>query len=549
MMNLYFTGLAKVPTSAEMRLWDKAATDFGLPEVMLMENAGRQCFEVAMHRFGRPSNVILFMGSGNNGGDAACMARHFADAHTIATVYHTRELPDKNTSAGWHADLAMRDGVNFVSLNSPPEISAQSLLRSIVAATGRLPDLIVDGLLGTGFANELRPDMAKLVSAISDLASLSKSPILSIDVPSGLNSDNGKPSPVAIQSTVTVTLAAPKPGLLVPASRRWIGELVCRDIGIPRAVLADCPAQMRLLEGDSLLLLPRLPKQSYKNVYGHVCIFGGWRGYAGAAHLASLAALRAGAGLVTACAPEESLALIKNGLPEVMTYPAMAGPKWPHELSPKLIELIQKSTSLVIGPGLGRSEEAGSFLTSLLRVSKRPPAVIDADALAIMANQKELFQHLTANDIITPHPGEAGLILGNSGKEIESDRFGSLAKLCAISPAVCVLKGAGTLIGQAARPALFSPYDIPQLAVAGSGDALAGCIGALLGSGQFASMDSLSLAGAGVAMHAMAGLACDEIYPDRGNQPTQIANALCRSLQFVISQQSKKPEGIVPWPA
>lgn len=540
--------MPRLPDSREMAQWDKAAVDFGIPEFLLMENAGRVCCEAAMQRFGRPVNAVVFMGGGNNGGDAACMARHLNDAWAGVSVWHTKELDKLKEAAGRHADLAMKDGINFIKLDSDADIAPQTLLRGILGATGAMPDLIVDGLLGTGLESDLKISMQKLIDAINKLAQLAGCPVISIDIPSGLNSSTGAPCPVAIRASVTVTLAAAKPGLLLPCSRPWVGDLECRKIGIPRAVNSKCPASMRLLEGDSLMLLPPLPESGFKNTYGHVVIIGGWRGYAGAAHLAALAALRSGAGLVTACAPEESLALIKNGLPEVMVYPAMAGAGWPHELSLQLIELIQRCTAIVVGPGMGRRDEAGAFLGALLRVPQRPPAVIDADALALLARNQELHAFISAKDILTPHPGEAGLMLGSAGAEIQGDRQGALSRLCGMFPAVIVLKGAGTLVGQAGRDTLLCPYDIPQLSIGGSGDVLAGCIGALIGSRQYGDLDSLSLAGAGVAMHAMAGIICDEIYPDRGNQASQLADALPRVRGFVLSQQKKKPAGVLPWP-
>lgn len=530
-----------------MGQWDNAATDFGIPETLLMENAGRAIAEAAQERFGsfKGRTVCLFMGGGNNGGDAACVARYVQDAGGQAIVSCLKTPETLKGAPAWHAALAQADGAIFSKLDQCA--SAVDFLTQFTKNYGKLPDVLVDGLLGTGFSGSLKPETAGIIAMLNDLSALLKCPVLAADIPSGLNSFSGQPSPIAVKASLTVTLAAPKPGLLLPQAKAWTGDIVCRPIGIPKVVLEQCPANMLLLDGGCLDYAPPAPAKSFKNVYGHVFVFGGARGYAGAAHLACAAALRAGCGLVTACAPETSLTQIKAGWPEIMTVSVNAGVDWPQALPEDLAGMIAAASALVVGPGMGRTEDAAKFMGKILAVENRPQAVIDADALVNLAKNPDLWRHISEKDVLTPHPGEAAMLLGCAGKDVQMDRFAALDRLCALSPAVVVLKGAATLIGQSDGKRLLCPYDIPQLAIGGAGDVLAGCIGALLGSKLYAAMSSTAKAGLGVAIHAIAGLYCARNYPDRGVIASQLADAIARARHFAQSE-AKPANGLLPWP-
>lgn len=543
-MDSFMQSLPKLPDSAEMRTWDKAAIDFGIPEEMLMEAAGRAVYEVAREKFGKFQRVCLFMGGGNNGGDAACAARHVYDSGALAALYCLKPLETMRGAAAWHCGLATKDGVEFNQLDLAGKLAPSDFLASFLDAYGAPPDLIIDGLLGTGFTRQLRPKLLSLIEMINALCGAINCPILAIDVPSGLNADNGKPSPQAIHATVTVTLAAAKSGLLQPSALPYTGELICRPIGIPVALTDSCSARYRLLNGECLSWRPTQISNSYKNEYGHVVIFGGANGYAGAAHIAAAAALRTGAGLVTACAPADSLAQIKADWPEIMIAPAAEGAEWPSQLTSTTLALIRAAQALVIGPGLGRGADAAAFLKALLALTYRPPAVIDADALILMAQAPD---RLMPGDVITPHPGEAGALLGCTASAVQKDRPGALDKLCALGNAAVVLKGAATLLGQGDGQRLLCPYDIPGLAIGGAGDALSGCIGALLASRQFSGLATLSKAGLGVLMHAITGLELARQYPDRGFLASQLADALAHAREFACDQ-AKPLAGILPWP-
>lgn len=549
-MDPFLAALPKLPDSTEMRAWDKAAIDFGIPENMLMENAGHAIYGTLSDYLGDHDGkrVWLFMGGGNNGGDAACLARLLLDAGSLVTVFCAKPLPELKGAAAFHAGLAQKAGVKFVDLAPGSLGNAAALAFALAAGQSCLPELIVDGLLGTGFAGELRPDLADLIAGINFLARLKPAPVLAIDIPSGLNALSGRPQPAAIKASLTVALACAKPGLLLPWARAYTGAVVCRPIGIPRRIADQCQTGMRLLAGEALTGLPPLPQESYKNIYGHVLVIGGANGYAGACHLACQGALRMGAGLVTACAPGRNLADIRMGLPEIMTVTAPDTADWPQEPGPQIRQAISRASALVIGPGMGRSEAAAAFLAAVLKSPDRPPAVIDADALFALARRRELLQLLTDQDILTPHPGEAALLLNTAAGAIQADRLKAVKALAGLAPAAAALKGAGTLLTQAGQPILLCPYDIPGLAIGGAGDTLAGCIGAVLASRQYAADCALARAAIGVITHAMAGLALESKYAGRGFTASELANALPFAAEFV-KKQPKPCAGQMPWPA
>ena len=529
--------LPPLPLPAEMRAWDAAAVKLGLPEVLLMENAARAAFDVL--RAYRPhlagQTVWLFMGSGNNGGDAACLARHLLDAGARPLVLHTKALGAYKGVTAKHLRIARSVGVPFAPLARHDWQEP--------------PDILVDGLLGTGFNGELRPTLRTIVERINQL--VPSRFVLALDIPSGLNGTTGRPSPVAVRATATVSFAAAKPGLILPWARPWTGRLHVRAIGIPAVTRAACPCGAYLLDGRCLRALPGLPENSYKNSFGHALVLGGAPGLSGAAHLAARAALRAGAGLVTAAAPAAALADIKSGWPEIMTL-ALTGPgahQWPDSVSEALQELCARCTALVAGPGMGRGEDAARFLEALLNLSQRPPTVFDADALMLLARRPALLEQLTERDILTPHPGEAAALLACSTSEIQAARPAALVRLCSRCAGVVVLKGTGTLVGQSGAPLLVSPYDVPQLAMGGSGDVLAGCLGGLLARGDGADLPSLGVAGVGVALHALAGRLCAATWPERGNRASELADTLPKvrtGLTYATTDQIRQE--VLPWP-
>ena len=531
-----------VPTPEEMALWDAGAIAAGISEETLMESAARAAMD-CLRETARAENlplpdacVLLVAGSGNNGGDAFCMARHLLDAGARPVLVCTRAPEQYRGAASHWLHVAMKLGV--------PVFSAEAWEQGEAAVPAR-PDIVVDGLLGTGFRGTLREKEARLVEKMN---ALSPRLLFSIDVPSGLDARTGLPSPTAVRAHVTVTLQAAKPGLLLPQAAPFTGELHVRPIGMPRAVTQANPPSFRtwLVPGQRedagagyvvphgvsarfpecfrRKSLPGTDGPAHKGDAGRVLVAGGCAAYTGAPTLSAWAALRAGAGLVTVAGPKPVLEVARLCQP-ALTMLSLEGNdagEWQEADALSLAKAATGYGALVFGPGLGRNKGASDALAALLSAEKRPPMVLDADALFALAGRPELLSRLRPCDVLTPHPGEAATLLGMTVREVQADRFSALQKLAALGRAVWVLKGEGTLISVPEAPAVVSPWQVPQLAVAGSGDVLAGLVGALLARGYGAAL----AATLGVWLHALAGMRLAETFPLRGNGPQDIADAL-----------------------
>ena len=539
-MSKFLSKLPVLANPATTRLMDKAAIDFGVPELMLMENAARAALNVMEQNFGELKDVAvwLFMGNGNNGGDAAALARSLADRGALPTLLCLKEPDQYSGAPAANLDLARRDNVPIVRIDAA---SADEIFARLVADSAENPSIIVDGLLGTGFSGVLKPELAELIRKINDFSRINLARVLALDVPSGLNAVTGEASPLAIRADITVTFAADKPGLCLGG--KWTGDVFVREVGFPRVIYESVPRDGSLLDGRVLLASPSPIPNSYKNIYGHAYLVGGAPGMGGAICLSALAALRAGAGLVTVCAPSATVAQARAFAPEIMTIDL--GESWPEEPREETIQKLSGGDALVIGPGMGLGAE--NFLTAILSAKNRPPAVIDADALKIISRVSEAREAVAPNDILTPHPGEAGVLLGETHSQIQGDRPRALSNLTKSFSAVCVLKGADTLIGQAGVPAILCPYDIPRLAIAGAGDVLAGCVGALLGRRD--NVSSIDAAAKGVILHALAAVMLAQKFPVRGVLAHDLANAIPHVEAWLASlDKTELKRGLSPWP-
>ena len=527
-----------VPSPEEMSRWDAEAIRLGMAEDVLMESAARCAMDSLRQHWsakGRSltgASVLLLAGSGNNGGDAFCMARHLLDAGAKPVLVCTRTPEEYKGAASRWLKVAIELGV--------PVFSADAWEQEAEGIPSR-PDIAVDGLLGTGFRGSLREREARLVKRFNELGAAF---VLAVDIPSGLDSRTGLPCPDAVRADVTVSFQAAKPGLLVPEAEAFTGLLDVRPIGMPRRVQEEVlpsfrtwllPSQMpgdrassyspRALSAGPNPAPAHWDAPAHKGEAGRVLVIGGCSDYVGAPCLAGLAALRTGAGLVTVAGPEPVLDAVRFSMPALTTQ-GIGSAEWEAEALQSIVPALSASKAVVFGPGLGRSEGAADFAEALLSLPQRPPMVLDADALFALAKRPHLLAKLGPCDVLTPHPGEAATLLGISAAEVQAGRFSALEKLADLAPAVWVLKGAGTLIAVRGEPSVISPWNVPQLAVAGSGDVLAGAIGAFLARGHASGL----AATLGVWLHILAGLELSETFPMRGNGPHDIADALPSAL-------------------
>lgn len=510
--------LHPLPTPGEMAAWDaEAIGEFGIPGAVLMENAAREAVRVLESEAGplADKTVYLFAGSGNNGGDAFAMARYLLDRAATVAVFHTR--PKKQYRGETRANLVLAQ-----KLGVP-------LFHIATANLGSLPqpDILVDGLLGTGFKGTLRPETLKLVRQVNRLGE--RAYVLSVDIPSGLNGHTGAPGPEAVRADATVTFQAAKTGLVMPGAEQWTGRLFVPDIGIPKAVRDARPVRRFLVGPDILKTIPVQAADAHKGRAGHVLVIGGSPGLTGAPHLAALGALRAGAGLVTVACPENLSAEIKGGSPEIMTLPLAESSKWDRKTAEKIVSELSRFDAVTLGPGLGTGGKTVDFLREI--IARCPvPLVLDADGLNVLSSAPELYGELSPRTVLTPHPGEMGRLTGASSAEVQKDRLSSAEGFIEKTQGVLVLKGAGTIVADR-RTTRLCPLSAPCLAVGGSGDVLSGVIAALAAAG----MKAVEAATLGVYWHAAAGQLLEQDYPRRGNLAGEIAHMLPRAAKEYAS--------------
>jgi NAD(P)H-hydrate epimerase len=477
----------KIVTAEIMRALDaQAMREGGAPGAVLMENAGRAVFGLLCERHGPVRGRVFHVlcGVGNNGGDGFVVARRLRLAGAEVRVSLAGGADRIRGDARVMYELMERCGVSPVGLASPQ-------------------GPIVDALLGTGSQGAPRGPIAQAI----DWANAAGRPIVSVDVPSGLDADTGATPGSAIRAAATVTFAYPKLGLLVGQGPECCGDLVVDDIGIDWEALHPSTPYRWIRPSDVAARLPRRDREAHKGRFGHVLITGGSRGMSGAVCLAARAALRAGAGLVTIATPESIQPTVAACVPEAMTLPLPErGGVLTEEAAPLVAEAARTRSAVCVGPGLGRGPDAAAFVFALISTCDRPLAV-DADALNAIAEAPERWAPLSSEVALTPHPGEAARLLGTSTAQVQSDRIGTVRHLAARFGVVAVLKGASTLVADgyapsgAEMPVAVNTTGNPGMATGGSGDALTGAIGAFLGFG----LPATDAAMAGVYVHGRAG--------------------------------------------
>ena len=460
--------VTRVYTGAESRAFDRRAIDrFGIPGIRLMHRAGRAAFEALSGRWPDAKSLSVVCGAGNNAGDGYVIAGLARDAGMDVDLVQVGD-PAKLAGDALEASrfAAARLGVPIERSSRPWRITG---------------DVVVDALLGTGARGAVRPDFADAVAAIN----ASGKPVLAVDVPSGVDADSGGlHASEPVRAELTVTFVAAKLGLVTGDAVDFAGEVVFDDLGVPCAVY-DRPG-IGVLNGDGLHLLARRPG-AHKGDAGRLLIVGGETDMGGAVALAGEAALRAGAGLVSIATRGENRAAILARRPELMVREAH-GPD-------DIADLAARASAIAVGPGLGGAAWGRSLLAFCVGADK--PLVVDADGLNIVADDGVA---LPAEAVVTPHPGEAGRLLGRSTAWVQSNRPAAAAALAG-DRLVAVLKGAGTLLAEGGAVRSVCVDGNPAMATAGSGDVLTGIVGALLAQG----LAARQAAELGVWLHARAG--------------------------------------------
>jgi hydroxyethylthiazole kinase-like uncharacterized protein yjeF len=516
----------KILTRAQMRLLEENCARIGLTTDVLMENAGKAVAEEIRRILGNieQQHILFLIGPGNNGGDGLVAARHLHDWGAKVSVY----LLGERSESDQKLKLVREGGVTCVDLAEDEDMKR---LDELLASA----NAVIDAIFGTGLTRHFSGVIATTLGMIN--RAKKEHPawrIIALDVPSGLNADTGAVDPACLHADYTITLAFPKPGLFKFPGAERVGRLSVVDIGMPANLVEEATAEF--IAGEWVKsVLPERPLQANKGSFGRVLVVAGSINYIGAPYLACSGALRVGAGLVT----------LATGLQPIMaskmtetTYLPLPEPR-PGVFSPEAVRLIflqfERYNVLLMGCGLGQSQSAVKLVRSILTEQHKlplPSLVLDADALNILAITPGWWTKLTADAILTPHPGEMARLSGITVEEVQANREGIARSLAAQWNKTIVLKGAHTVIASPEGKVKISLAANPGLASAGTGDVLSGAIAGLVAQG----LSLFDAAACGVYLHAEAG----EMVRARLGDAGMIATDLLPELPQVIKRLKEK---------
>jgi NAD(P)H-hydrate epimerase len=477
-----------VLTANRMREIDRQAIEeYGIPGVVLMENAGLQVVKAI--RETEAKHLVIVAGPGNNGGDGFVVARHLYQEKHVS-VWITAASENYRGDALINYRILQKLGVPCRDLREEGAISA---LQAELSHT----QLVVDSMLGTGITRDVDSLYKQVIHTINN----SGVPVIAVDIPSGVCADSGKILGTAIRATFTVTFALPKRGLLLFPGATCTGQLIVADIGIPPALLRGSDTEL-ITAQLARRLLPQRPSDAHKGTFGSLLLVAGSLGMSGAVVLSARAALRGGCGLIYAATPRSVQPTVAAQVAEAITVPLPEN-KMGRVLADSLYILREKwrnCQAVAVGPGMTQDEESLPVLAGILRECSLP-VVLDADALNQLAKHPNLMDQRVAPAILTPHPGEAARLLDASVEEIQSDRLASVQAIAKRYRSIVVLKGAHTLIADPLGHVAFNITGNCGMATAGSGDVLTGIIAAMLAQG----LTAFDAARLGVYLHGLAG--------------------------------------------
>jgi NAD(P)H-hydrate epimerase len=484
----------------------KIAADLGISLFALMEKAGMAVFSHIQSHYPALMSLLIVSGKGNNGGDGFIVARLAEQAGIKVTVVVIAEKNAIKGDALTALDLLANTRVTLHYLN---EIEDSCLL--IADFKG---ELIVDSLFGIGFKGPLSSELSNLIATVNE----HHAPVVSIDIPSGLNADTGNDGNLVINAQHTVTLLVCKKGLLTAQAANYVGTLHLADLSIGSSFIKKIHSSVFIQGQKNLPLLIKRKESSHKGNIGLVLAIGGNTGMPGAIRLSVEAALRSGASLVAVTCHQQNQALVCAGRPEIMLAPLTA-----EQLNNDAV--FFKAKVVVIGPGLGRDLWAQQLFLTVSSSNKW--CVIDADALSLLSDNPTKRD----NWVLTPHPGEAAAMLGCSIADIENDRFNAIKEIVNKYGGICVLKGAGTLISDG-KITWVNTSGNAGMASGGMGDVLSGIIAALL----IQLPEPLAAVRFAVCIH---GLAADMVATRQG-QRGMLASDLFPNIQRLVNLDSNE---------
>ncbi|MBU1568219.1 MAG: NAD(P)H-hydrate dehydratase [Proteobacteria bacterium] len=510
----------KLPTALEMQKLDRTASeDFGIPSIVLMENAGLGTVTMIDRELGPCANTfaLIFVGPGNNGGDGLVIGRHLHQ-RGCQPVFFLLVNPDalkKDSAVNWAIIKKLR--LPFHIVDNRKRVETIPILFQQFETRGLPCYVVIDAIFGIGLDREVADHFADTINLINKPGFANNVPRVSVDTPSGIDSDTGKVLGTCIHADYTATYCCAKPGHFIHGSSEWTGKLTIIDIGIPPEAIDRAGIVTELATFDTCRQISKSlqrQKASHKGSHGHLLVLAGSPGKTGAAILSARGALRTGAGLVTLCAPHNFNLVYESTLTEAMTIPL---PGNPDILSIADWEIIVKAVTdkqaLVIGPGIGQDPQTAELVMRIYQEVKCP-VILDADALNVLAAHQDGLHTPGGPRIFTPHPGELARLLQKKVADIQDNRIdaamlGSGLFRNDAHETILVLKGAGTIIVSGDGTTFINTTGNPGMATGGMGDVLGGIIGALVCQG----LSPMNAAIAGVFLH---GSAADMLYDQRG---------------------------------
>lgn len=501
-------------TPSEMRTADmRTSEDLGIPPIVLAECAGRAVADLARDFLaeldGDPIRIAVVAGSGNNGADALVAARYLMQLGFEPDIYMAAKAADCNELC--RAELEIMQGLG-ASLSFLREQSPEFFRSGLRSAS-----LIIDGLLGTGTSGALREPYRAWVNEIN----IANREVIAVDIPTGIDPSSGMVPGPAVTANATVTMAAPKVGMLLYPAASYVGELWVANIGIPPAILADVGGRYHVMTKQQFFFwLPRRSRQADKRSAGEIIVIGGSPQYFGAPALSAVGAQYAGAGYVTVACPAAAAGAISNHLMEQIIVP------WPQTddvgtVVNALLEMTRHAGAVVIGPGLGRETMTQEIVRRFLTQTTRP-LVVDADALFAISGHTDIIAGKKA--VLTPHDGEFARLLGEQADSAIANRIKAADEFASALDITLLLKGPRSII--ATKEASYVNLTGNELlATAGSGDVLSGMIGAMLAAG----CSPRQSAAIGAYWH---GLAADYLHHE--NKHSIVASDVARSLQDAL---------------
>ena len=514
----------KVVTAAEMRQIDQDTIEgVGIPGIVLMETAGSAIVRAIEQHYPTCHRIGVFVGKGNNGGDGLVIARQLAHAGRDVHLFLVSPADSFTGEAEINLQIAKRLGlkIEFYGTGAVPTTLASC-------------ELLVDAIFGTGLRDTVRGSIATVIKTLNSFSA----PTLSVDLPSGLDANTGHPLGTCVRADRTVTIGLPKRGLLVHPGAEFVGKLEVVDIGFPEQVIEAQGIKVNWTTAtQASQWVPPRPPASHKGTYGRVLVVAGSTGMTGAAALASEAALRAGAGLVTLAIPKHLNPILEGLLPEVMTLPLPETDAGSLSVSATsaILEFAEKTKSvLAIGPGLSQHSDTVRLVHQLVRENREQALnlrmVVDADGLNALSQVPEVISLLDREAILTPHPGEMSRLTSNSVSSLEADRIRTAQQFASEHNLTLVFKGAPTVTGLPNGDVWINSTGNPGMATGGMGDVLTGIIAGLMAQGH----SSETAAVLGVYLHGLAGDLAAEALGMPGLIASDVLKAVPRAISSLI---------------